>query len=63
MTGLTVTCICGKSEFFEGDLLDSIGAFEDSGRWFVDSKGFFRCGEPQCAGPPKQHREQLPLFR
>jgi hypothetical protein len=36
---------CGKTEHFEGDLLNSVRAMEESGRWLVSDDGFRRCEE------------------
>jgi hypothetical protein len=44
--GLVVQCRdCEKTERFEGDLLNSVRAMEESGRWLVNEDGFRRCEE------------------
>lgn len=63
-TAVTITCHCGHAESFEGDVLSSIQASQDSQRWFLNSGGFFTCEgcakEPTPAGC-RQSQENLKM--
>ena len=44
VTGVTLTCAkCGRSEFFAGDLKESIEAASQSTNWRHDQRGFLIC--------------------
>lgn len=40
---LTLTCQCGKTESFPGDLLTAVNQAAESNRWFITKRGRTVC--------------------